>query len=48
MGSNIYYYNFIISLETANTQKSEVFLWRISSGDVNVSVVVTCQYPQIY
>ena len=31
-GSNIYYYNFIISLETANTQKSEVFLLQISSG----------------
>ena len=43
----MYYYNFII-LETANTQKSEVFLLRISSGNVNASVVVTCQYPQIY
>ena len=40
-GSNIYYYNFIIS-ETANTQKSEVFLLRISSGNVNASVFVTC------
>ena len=35
-------------LEIANTQKSEVFLLRISSGNVNASVVVTCQYPQIY
>ena len=31
-------YTFI-SLETANTQKSEVFLLRISSGNVNASVV---------
>ena len=43
--SNIYYY--FISLETANTQKSEVFLLRISLGNVNASVV-TCRYPQIY
>ena len=35
-------------LEIANTQKSEVFLLRISSGNVNASVVATCQYPQIY
>ena len=35
------------SLETVNTQKSEVFLLKISSGNVNASVV-TCQYPQIY
>ena len=25
-----------------------LFLLRISSGNVNASVVVTCQYPQIY
>ena len=43
--NNIYY--CFISLETANTQKSEVFLLRISSGNVN-ALVVTCQYPQIY
>ena len=36
-----------ISLETASTQKSEVFLLRISLGNVNASVV-TCRYPQIY
>ena len=49
--SIIYYYittlSYFISLETANTQKSEVFLLRISSGNVN-ALVVTCQYPQIY
>ena len=36
-----------ISLETENTQKSEVFLLRISLGNVNASVI-TCRYPQIY
>ena len=41
------HFHYFISLETANTQKSEVFLLRISSGNVNASVV-TCQYPQIY
>ena len=35
------------SLETVNTQKSEVFVLNISSGNVNASVV-TCRYPQIY
>ena len=40
--------HYFISLEIANTQKSEVFLLRISLGNVNASVVVTCQYPQIY
>ena len=35
-------------LERANTQKSEVFLLRISSGNANISGVVTCQWPQIY
>ena len=34
------------SLETVSIQKSEVFLLRISSGNVNASVT-TCQYPQI-
>ena len=49
-GSNIYYYTFIISffLEIANTQKSEVLFLRISSGNVNASGLVTCQYPQTY
>ena len=35
-----------ISLGTASTQKSEVFLLGISLGNVNASVV-TCRYPQI-
>ena len=47
----IYYHittlHYFISSETANTQKSEIFLLRISSGNLNLSVV-TCQYPQIY
>ena len=34
-------------LETACTQKSEVFLLKIFSGNVNASVVAS-QYPQIY
>ena len=53
-GSNIYYYittllhfHHFISLETVNTQKMEVFLLRLSLGNVNV-LVVTCRYPQIY
>ena len=41
------YFHYFISLETANTQKSEMFLLRISLGNVNTSVV-TCQYPEIY
>ena len=41
------HFHYFISLETANTQKSEVFLLRISLGNVNESVA-TCQYPQIY
>ena len=48
--NNCYYIttlHYFISLETAKTQKSEVFLVRISLGNVNASVV-TCQYPQIY
>ena len=40
--------HYLISLETANTQKSEMFLLRISSGNVNASGVVICWYPQIY
>ena len=50
MGSNIYYYIttlYLISLETANTQKSEVFLLRILSGNVNESLAI-CRYLQIY
>ena len=41
------HFDYLISLETANTQKSELFLLRISSGNLNTSVV-TCWYPQIY
>ena len=41
------HFHYFISLETANTLKSEVFLLRISSGDVNASVV-TYRYSQIY
>ena len=41
------HFHYFISLETANTQQSEVFLLRFSSRNVNTSVV-TCQYPQIY
>ena len=41
------HFHYFISLETANTQKSEVFLLRISSGNVNASVV-TCWYPEIF
>ena len=40
-------FHYLISLEKANTQKSEVFLLRISLGNMNTSVV-TCRYPQIY
>ena len=40
------YFHYLISLETANTQKSEVFLLRISLGIVNACV--TCRYLQIY
>ena len=35
------HFHYFISLETANIQKSEVVLLRISSGNVNASVV-TC------
>ena len=41
------HFHYFISLETANIQKSEVVLLRISSGNVNASVV-TCWYPQIF
>ena len=41
------HFHYLISVETANTQKSEVFLLRISLGNVNASVF-TCPYPQIY
>ena len=41
---HVYYF---ISLELDNTQKSEMFLLRIFSANVN-ALVVTCWYPQIY
>ena len=41
------HFHYFISLETPNAQKSEVFLLRISLGNLNASVV-TCRYPQIY
>ena len=41
------HFHYFISLEAANTKKSEVFLLRISLGNLNASVV-TCWYPQIY
>ena len=41
----LHFHDFI-SLGTANTQKSEVFLLRISLGIVNACV--TCWYLQIY
>ena len=51
MGSNIHYYittlHYFIFLEIANTQKSDKFLLRTSSWNLNASVA-TCQYPQIY
>ena len=45
--TTLLHFHYFISLETANTQKDEVFLLRISSGNVNASFV-TSQYPQIY
>ena len=45
--SILLHFHYFIYLEKTNTQKNEVFLLRISSGNVNASVV-TCQYPQIY
>ena len=41
------HFYYLISLETANTQKSEVLLLRISLGNVNASVG-TSLYPQTY
>ena len=39
-------FHYFISLETDNTQKSEMFLLRISLGHVN-ALAVTFRYPQI-
>ena len=46
-GVILLHFHYFTSLEMSNTQKSEVFLLRIYSGNVNVSVI-TGQYPQIY
>ena len=37
------HFSYFIPLETANTQKREVFLLRIRLGNVNASVV-TCRF----
>ena len=41
------HFHYFVSLETANTQKIEMFLWRSSLRNV-ITSVVTSQYPQIY
>ena len=41
------HFHYFISIETANTQKIEVFLLRIYSGNVNASVV-TSLYLEIH
>ena len=41
------HFYYLIFLETANTQKSEVFHLRISLGNVNAPVA-NCWYPQTY
>ena len=41
------HFRYFISLETANIQKSDAFLLKISLGNVNASVV-SCRYSQIY
>ena len=41
------HFHYSIALETAKTQKSEVFLLRIFLGNMNASDV-TCRYTQIY
>ena len=45
--TTLIHFHYFISLETANTRICEVFLLRISLGNVNASVV-TCRYSQIY
>ena len=41
------HFHCLFFLETAKTQKSEVFLLRISLGNVNAPVA-NCWYPQTY
>ena len=45
--TTLLHFHYFISLETANTRKSDVFLLRISLRNVNASVI-TCRYPQVY
>ena len=45
--TTLLHFDYFISLETANTEICEVFLLRISLGNVNASVV-TYGDPQIY
>ena len=45
--TTLLHFHYFISLETANTHKSHVFLLRISLRNVNASVI-TCRYPQVY
>ena len=40
-------FHYFILLETANTQKNEMFLLRTFLGNVNASVFA-CRYRQIY
>ena len=41
------HFHYAISLESANTKKSEVFPLRISL-EIHIASVVTCRFPQIY
>ena len=45
--TTLLHFHYFISLETANTRKSHVFLLRFSLRNVNASVI-TCRYPQVY
>ena len=38
------HFHYLISLKTAKHPESEVFLLRISSGNVIISGVIACQY----
>ena len=49
--TTLLHFHYFTSLETGNTQKSEVFLQRISLGNVNASVATLetlckCIYPR--
>ena len=45
--TTLLHFHYFISLETAKTRKSDLFLLRISLRNVNASVI-TCRYPQVY